>query len=205
MKIYILKHEDCTQDYTFFSPLTSVGLKNSINLVDIIKKYNINHIYSSPFIKTLQTIKPYVEEKQLKIKIDYSLSEMMQLDIIPKKSYQVRLPDYIAKLFNYDEHYKSQIEPEDLSYPENDKNVELRIKKILKYIISSYSKDKDTDNNILIVTHEACCLSIIKIIKKFGILNVPKHDIISYPRGGLSLIFNKNTWSFDAINWKIKI
>ena len=45
MKLYILRHEDRTQDCSFFSPLTKEGLNNSIKLIDILKKkknkYNI--------------------------------------------------------------------------------------------------------------------------------------------------------------------
>ena len=34
MKIFILRHEDRTQDATFFSPLTSTGLEKSELLVE---------------------------------------------------------------------------------------------------------------------------------------------------------------------------
>ena len=59
MKIYILRHEDRTQDCSFFSPLTETGLNNSIKLIDHLKNENITKIYCSPFIRTLQTIYPF--------------------------------------------------------------------------------------------------------------------------------------------------
>ena len=43
MKIYILRHEDRTQDCTFFSPLTELGLHNSKKLVDVLKLYSNIH------------------------------------------------------------------------------------------------------------------------------------------------------------------
>ena len=59
MKIYILRHEDRTMDLTFFSPLTKKGLEKSLKISDELEKLNINSIYSSPYIRTLQTIYPY--------------------------------------------------------------------------------------------------------------------------------------------------
>ena len=59
MKIYILRHEQRTKDASFFSPLTKKGHENAKNLVDTLKKLNINKIYCSPYIRTLQTIHPY--------------------------------------------------------------------------------------------------------------------------------------------------
>ena len=52
MIIYIIRHEDRTQDATMFSPLTESGLKNSNNLIKVIDDLNINFIYSSPYIRT---------------------------------------------------------------------------------------------------------------------------------------------------------
>ena len=101
MKLFILRHEDRTQDATFFSPLTKKGLDNSVDLIKHLKDEDIHIIYSSPFIRTLQTIYPYSREKNLRINIDYGLSEIQHDQIIPKKSYQVRLPTYLAESFNY--------------------------------------------------------------------------------------------------------
>jgi hypothetical protein len=49
MRIYILRHEERTADCTYFSPLTKVGLNNSIKLVNYLKRLNITDIYCSPF------------------------------------------------------------------------------------------------------------------------------------------------------------
>ena len=76
MKIYILRHEDKTMDTSFFSPLTREGIKNSIKLIDILKEEEIDIVFSSPFIRTLQTIYPYCKEKDININIDYSISEI---------------------------------------------------------------------------------------------------------------------------------
>ena len=66
MKIYLLRHEDRTMDLTFFSPLTKNGLENSVELIKHLEKEKIDTIYSSPYIRTLQTIYPYSKKYNIK-------------------------------------------------------------------------------------------------------------------------------------------
>ena len=163
MKLYILSHEDRTQDATFFSPLTKQGLENATKLIEELEKVKISHIYCSPYIRTLQTIHPYCKKHNLKIKLEYGLGEINHEDIIPKKSYQVRLPEYMGELFNYEPNYNEKFAPEEFSYPENEKNVYKRVRDILKYIISVHNT---TNDNIVLVTHQIVCKLILKIVKK---------------------------------------
>ena len=71
MKLYILSHEDRNQDATFFSPLTKQGLENATKLIKELEKVEISHIYSSPYIRTLQTIHPYSKKHNLKIEVSF--------------------------------------------------------------------------------------------------------------------------------------
>jgi broad specificity phosphatase PhoE len=109
MKIFILRHEDRTMDGTFFSPLTQDGLDNSIKLIETLTKCEINVIYSSPFIRTLQTVFPYAKSKKININLEHSLSEIQHPHLIPLKSYQINLPQYIAEQFNYNPLYNSYL------------------------------------------------------------------------------------------------
>jgi broad specificity phosphatase PhoE len=201
MKIYLLRHEDRTQDATFFSPLTKLGLENAEELSNILDKSEITHIYSSPFIRTLQTVYPFAKKNNKKIKLEYGLCEIQHQDIIPKKSYQVRLPEYMAQLFNYDSNYTEIIQPEKLEYPEDEKSVLIRIKEVLKHIISIHGSTNDT---ILLVTHQIVCRTIMKIIKKFGVLKPSEEALNNYPKGGLTLVLDEMHWIFKPINWKEK-
>lgn len=197
MKIFILRHEDRTQDATFFSPLTSTGLERSELLVDILKKYKINKIYSSPFIRTLQTIHPYCLNCDLKINLEYSLSEIQHPLIIPEKSYQVRLPTYMANNFNYNEKYKSLLDPLDHVYPEDEVNVSKRVRKFLNTLLNNKITRND---NILIVTHQVVCNEILKISTK-KIKDVNILTSFNYPRGALTHVFDRDEWLFEPINW----
>jgi broad specificity phosphatase PhoE len=199
MKLYILSHEDRNQDATFFSPLTKQGLENATKLIKELEKVEISHIYCSPYIRTLQTIHPYSKKHNLKIKLEYGLSEINHEDIIPKKSYQVRLPEYMAELFNYEPNYNEKFAPEEFTYPENEKNVYKRVRNILKYIISVHNTSND---NIVLVTHQIVCKLILKIVKKYGVLKPNKEDLLAYPKGGLTEVFDNTYWVFKPINWK---
>ncbi len=201
MKIYILRHEDRTMDATFFSPLTEKGLENSVDLIDDLKDEKIDLIFSSPFIRTLQTIYPYSKKKDLNINLEYSIAEFQHNKIIPEKSYQVRLPEYLANKFNYNKEYNSLIYPEDFKYPEEVKDVKKRVREFISTLIRNYVKTK---KNIILVTHQIVCniLSEIAYNKKNS---ESEYDLqTDYPKGALTLIFNKNKWDFSTINWEFE-
>ena len=210
MKIFILRHEDRTMDLTFFSPLTKNGLDKSLKISDELNKLEINSIYSSPYVRTLKTIYPYSKSKSMPVKLDYSLTELYQSDNIPKKSYSVTLPDYIAKSFNYDENYTSSIKPTEVEFPEKISDFKKRVKLFLnEIIINNYKSEK----NIILVTHQGVIDVIHKIISKSK--NKPTDSEIKidanstikdkedfyYPKGAITKIFENSKWTFEKINW----
>ena len=199
MKIYILRHEDRTHDCTFFSPLTELGLHNSKKLIKLLKENNINLIFSSPFIRTLQTIKPYLKNYNFSVNLEYGLCEIQHPDIIPPKSVGIELPQYMAKHYNYNPDYISFIKHNELKYPENTKDLQSRTIKIIRNIIEQYY---DKDLNILLVTHQGLCDTILKIINKFSSSHKNRlNDEVkaTYQKGKLCLIFD-NDWTFKKLN-----
>jgi len=195
MKIYILRHEDRTQDCSFFSPLTELGLENSIKLINKLKECKINKIYSSPFIRTLQTIYPYLKEMNMKHNIEYGLEEINHEDIIAPKNAGINLPQYLGEAFNYNPEYKSFIKSTDIVYPEKVCHVEKRIKRFLRHIITENAME--TELNILLVTHQCVCTSILKIANQSNKdLNINSDD--EYAKGMLSLVFDScKGWKYD--------
>lgn len=198
MKIYILRHEDRTMDLTFFSPLTKNGLEKSVKLIDHLEKERINVIYSSPYIRTLQTIYPYSKKYNLRPKLDYSLTELYQEDNIPKKSYQITLPEYIAESFNFDKDYNSLTTPNNIQFPESIKEFSKRIKLFLKNLIkNNYNKER----NIVIVSHQGVLDIISAILTKINPELKEKVSDLKYPKGALTKIFDDSEWIFKKINW----
>ena len=195
MKIYILRHEDRTQDCSFFAPLTQTGLDNAEKLISKLTELKINLIYSSPFIRTLQTIYPYSKQTNQNVNLEYGLAELHHVDIIPKKAIGINLPEYLAISFNYNPSYKTIVKPTDIQYPEEDKHVMKRVKKILKQIISDYS---NTSLNIILVSHQSICTNILKIVNSHSEEyknKVPKDILTNYEKGKVCLIYN-NGWTY---------
>ena len=198
MKLYILRHEDRTMDASFFSPLTKEGLENSVKLIDILNKEKIDTIYSSPFIRTLQTIYPYSKSKNLKINVDHALAEIQHPHIVPVKSYTITLPQYIAEQFNCNNNYKSTLDPNNHIFPEDETNVCSRAKTFVTKIIKDHI---NTDHIIVLVTHQIVCNCILKKITK-NMKNINITSSYNYMRGGLTCVFDTDDWVFEPINWK---
>ena len=199
MRIYILRHEDRTMDATFFSPLTQDGLDNSIKLLEILEKCKIDTIYCSPFIRTLQTIYPYSKKHDIKINTEHSLSEIQHPHIIPVKSYQINLPQYIAEQFNCNSNYISYLDPHNHNYPEDEKSVSSRVKAFLGKIVREHV---DSKHNILIVSHQIVCNCILKKATK-RYKDLPQFEIhFNYPKGSITKIFDEEEFIFEPINWK---
>ena len=199
MKIYLLRHTDSTMDATMFSPLTKEGLDQSKKLVKVLTKEKIDTIYSSPFIRTLQTIYPYAKKNNLPINVDYSLSEIQHPIIIAEKSYQITLPQYIADSFNISSEYTSTMNPSDYSYPEDDKIVEKRVKKFMTKLVTDNINNKCT---IVIVTHQVVCNIILKFATRKQTSSVNIDSTYNYMKGGLTRVFSKDKWVFEPINWE---
>jgi len=197
MKIYILRHEERLHDGTFFTPLTEKGLINSNNLVSKLEMLNITKIYTSPFIRTLQTIYPFSIKNNIKLNLEYNLMEIQHESIIAPKSYGIELPIYIAKTFNYNPDYISAMKPNMINYPETYDQVDHRTKQFLKALITKYHT---TNEIILLVTHQSLCKVILNIVKKFSKTTKPD-DILfdNYPMGALSLVFENNQWFYKTI------
>ena len=79
MRLYILRHEERFESPKFYTQLTDIGLKKSEILKTILDKEELNLIFSSPFPRVLQTIKPYYDLKKMSnaVCIDYALYETM--------------------------------------------------------------------------------------------------------------------------------
>jgi broad specificity phosphatase PhoE len=148
----------------------------------------------------MQTIFPYAKKNNLNLKLEYGLSEYHHEDIISKQSVGVELPEYISKKYNTDCTYNSIISHAGINYPENIKDAEIRTKKILYNIIKNHH---NTQDNVIIVTHQTICYIILNIISNSKTLaNPPTIDnyiLHNYPRGKLSLIYD-NGWNFSSLN-----
>ena len=78
MPIYVLRHEERNiQNPLFESQLTRHGQQRALTLVDTLQNKHFDFIYSSPFLRTVQTVYPYCEQTNKKLCIEHALYESM--------------------------------------------------------------------------------------------------------------------------------
>tara|TARA_Y100000996_G_scaffold409668_1_gene390722 strand:+ start:951 stop:1523 length:573 start_codon:yes stop_codon:yes gene_type:complete len=151
MKLYILRHElRPMEDDSFYVELLPEGVKNAdTSLKELLNSLELDHIYSSPFIRTLQTVRPYSVENKMKIKTDYGIAEAIQCTSF-KDDLNITLSNKEKKYYNVEHLYTSVWNKSSLKYRESHSQIKYRIKVFINYLQRTY---ENTDKNILIVTH----------------------------------------------------
>lgn len=178
MKIYIIRHEERYQCPKFYTQLTPRGLKNAELLKSILDKENINLIFSSPFPRVLQTIQPYCDLKNMNktVQIDYSLYETMYDPCFTNDEYPITLNKEDKEYYLINPNYKSTIPVTNITCPESDKDVKLRITQFVTKLIEKY---KNTDTNILVASHAGTLAPL-----------VTNCNNSLYPLGGITKIYD---------------
>ena len=136
--VFLLRHEERGDNVSFSTPLTQRGLFRSETVVCTrLAQLNIKKIYCSPFLRTLQTIRPFCEKTGIKVNLEWSLVE--SLPVNPKISSR------LSHIVNND--YKPF-----LPY-ETPKNTDILDFNKLKGTVKLFVESLDRSENILLVTH----------------------------------------------------
>ena len=181
MRIILLRHEERGYDISFNSELTDNGIINSFLLINKLKKYNIDVIFSSPFIRTLQTIYPYATKYKKLINIDYGLYEYIHNPYFLLIKWYYNINDIedrdLQTIIN--KNYTSIVDENDFSILEDETDLSLRLIKFFNYLKQNYN-----DKTVLIVSHKGVINKIKDLfIKKtdmdeeFNMGNVEIYDI----------------------------
>ena len=193
MKIILLRHEERYEDPTFFTELTSHGkMEANSKIIKLLSKHKNDHIYCSPFLRTIQTVYPYCLKLNKKINIEYSLYEYVhsfQFNSSNWKEKFENIPDDKNTKFSdiIDQDYVSLINVDDIQFREDSTNLLNRTLSFIKFLISKHKDSKDT---ILLVTHMAVINSI-----KFIFDNTTSLDS-EYPCGHIESIRVKKNMLF---------
>ena len=157
MKIILLRHEERYELPLFFTSLTEKGIINSKNLSNKINKINPDVIYCSPFLRTIQTIKPYCLDYNKKIRIEYSLYEYIHAEEFTKSNYKHNVTELNPEIYNnISEDYEPLLKSDDLIYMENKDILKHRINNFINYLKKRHQKDI-----VLLVSH----MSVVNMIK----------------------------------------
>ena len=75
-KIYLMRHaERPVEDSGFYVSLTSNGMSMAVASVEHLRKLNIDYVYTSPFLRCIQTVLPFVWSCNCIFRQEYSLYE----------------------------------------------------------------------------------------------------------------------------------
>lgn len=134
--IYLVRHCSASGQHKD-SPLTNHGIRQAYLLADFFQDQEIpvDRIISSPYLRAIESIKPYAQKYDLEIEIDYRLNERI-LSTVP-------LDDWIDIL----EHSFKDTDFK-LSGGESSNDAVHRVLEVLEEIYS----DED-HNHIIIITH----------------------------------------------------
>jgi broad specificity phosphatase PhoE len=167
MKLILLRHGDRGVNPGFFSELTESGIMQSLFLPEKLKDYKIDAIFSSPFLRTLQTIYPYAKKYNKKINIEYGLYEYLHNPYFMIYPWYYKINDIkdneLKSIVNNE--YESIVNLDNFYVLEDEKHLEMRIIEFFSYLNTKYR-----NKTVLIVSHKG-------VINKIKDLYVKKTDM----------------------------
>lgn len=159
IRILLLRHEERNMlDPRFFTSLTEKGLENAERLKSEIEKYEVKYkidaIYSSPFLRTLQTIYPYAKEEKRRVNMEYGLYEYLHNPLLHTHDWYIEPEELLEKypLFKkiVNPYYQTIFKKDDFHLFENEIDLEKRVVKTMNALITQH-----IGQTILIVSHQA--------------------------------------------------
>jgi broad specificity phosphatase PhoE len=144
-------------------PLSEDGFIEAKELGQRLKSESISHIFSSPFLRTIQTADQIAEILDLSIKIEAGLSEWLNPDWMRASPEKLPLEVLKEKYPRIDLSYTSLIIPQ---YPESSEQVMQRTGETVMRLVEGFSED------ILLVGHKASVLgTTAKLVGGNSIIN----------------------------------
>ncbi|QUW23588.1 histidine phosphatase family protein [Sporosarcina sp. Marseille-Q4063] len=131
--IYLIRHCE-SEGQSSDSPLTERGLIQASELSDFLSDIKVDRVISSPFLRAIQTIKPFAENKKIEIETDNRLTE--------RELSSIFFTDWMEKL-------EATFIDMDIKYEDGESSNEAmnRIVEVVNDIVESYSE------NTIIVAH----------------------------------------------------
>ena len=182
--IYILRHERRPLDNsTYFVELTDDGKLNAQHLADRINELDVDVIYCSPFLRTIQTALPYCKKFNKKIKIEYSLYEYIDQTIFNSYTYKhshKELYEIVEGIEeNIDDSYTSFLDIDRLNYKEFMDTCYNRVVPFIDHLLDTHK-----DKKILLLSHGTILGIIKKYLEKGGKFTKEEEHLGLYPKMG---------------------
>lgn len=145
-----------TADRPHDPALSPDGIVQAQELGVRLLQERVNHIFASPFLRTVETAHHVAETLNLPIKIEHGLSEWLNPEWFATKPDWLSLADMAKKFPGVDMDYKSVTEP---SYPEKTESETFkRVKTTVDRLIKRF------DDDFLLVGHGASTAGAAKAL-----------------------------------------
>jgi broad specificity phosphatase PhoE len=140
-----------TAVYRYDPPLSDEGFDRSISLSQEFSQVRLDRIYTSPFLRTIQTADPLARLLQLPIRLEWGLCEWLCQDWTSGFPETTPVEDLRQCYPNIDATYKSLVLP---CYPETVAELDARIAMIADKLMQCNGE------NILAIAHKGSVLGI---------------------------------------------
>jgi broad specificity phosphatase PhoE len=140
-----------TATYRYDPPLSVEGLERATLLAQQLRQLQVERIYASPFLRTIQTADPLARLLQLPIRLEWGLCEWLCQDWTDNFPETTPVDELMRYYPNIDDAYQSLVIP---CYPENVQELDARI------AIIAGKLSQGNSENILAIAHKGSVLGI---------------------------------------------
>jgi broad specificity phosphatase PhoE len=172
-----------TAENPYNPPLAPVGFEQAEETALRLENENIDFIFASPFLRTVQTANILGAKLGVKVKMEAGLSEWISSKDFKYKPIVDNIGDLLNKYPLLDPDYVSRVEP---VYPEDMNQLDRRIDKTLCGIIGEYGP------NILIISHGSPINSVFR--------NLANLEIDGYPS-----MCSVSLFHYQSGDWNLKV
>ena len=171
-----------TAERRYDPPLSEDGFIQAKDLGKRLTQENISHIFSSPFLRTIQTANEVAEILDLPIKLEAGLSEWHNPEWMSEKP-GIHPQEFLAKNYpRIDWNYQSFLIP---NYPESEEEVNKRTGEVAKKLVAEFKDD------ILLVGHGASVLgTTVGLVGENLTINASLCCLVK-------LIYSGNNWQME--------
>ena len=89
MSLYLLRHCERYKSPEFHTHLTEYGRAEAERLVPELQKLDLDYIYASPFVRTLETIEPFSRFKNIPVRLENSIYECIREPYFDPTNFQL--------------------------------------------------------------------------------------------------------------------
>ncbi len=176
-----------TATYRYDPPLSVEGFELATLLAEHISQVQIDCIYTSPFLRTIQTADPLARLLQLPIRLEWGLCEWLCQDWTDGCPETTPVDELMRCYPNIDDAYRSLVIP---CYPETIQELDARIAIIAGKLTQGNSE------NILAIAHKGSVLGIAAALT--GDANWKNYDLACGEV--IKLVCENGRWLSSIIN-----